>query len=465
MRYRTDPGANGGRISSPYGTPDHPRWPEARRRRGLGAFVFLGVPLGITAVVLGGIVAQHQEPTITLQPGMGLAVTPARQLALVPYERSGEAGLLGAFTGDPWQTRLAAVDLNSGERAWDVRLSGELLWEATVLAAGDTHAYLTTDDGLMVVALADGSVAVRPDEVPGLGRDHIASPAAYGYDSVRDAVVTMDVQGDYHTIPVGELAASPADRETAAAWAGRLREGPLTHDEAAATAETASAGEAGSLALRPTEGGAPSATLVLTDPEGRERELGGGPLREPEILLAGGTRVATAEPVLVEVDTSLTVEEFSLEIEELLAGGLPDEVAARLQRQLDEALAGEAAGLPDLSALLGEYHGEVNDDEGAPRLLALGADRGRAVVREAADAVGDRYWITVFSLASGEVVDRHTVTAEAGHALTASSGVSVLPVASEESEFGRHDALLLLRPDGSLDEVPVGGTDLLGNLT
>lgn len=483
MRHQEHRGAAGGRISSPYGTPEQPRWPRERRRRGLGLLPVLLLPFGIGAAVVGGVLAAQADPTITLQPGLGLAVTPARQVALVPYERDGEVGVFGMFGGDPWQKRLAAVDLASGDRLWDVKLSDGLVWQATVLVAGDTHAYLATDDGLMIVDLSDGSLAVEPGEIPGIGGGHIASAAAYGYDSVRQAVVAMDVQGGFHTIPVGELAASPADRQTSAAWTGRLSDGALTLDEEALTADAASAGEAGSLTLKPTTDGAPGGTLLLTDREGRQRQLGGRPFREPEILLAGGTRVATGAPVRVDGDTSLTVEEFSLEIEELIAGGLPDEVAEQLQQQLEAALAAEAAGLtdlpglPDLAALLDQYGvgpdgadrdgtGGVGGAEGAEEqseLLALGADRGHVLVQEAADAVGERYRLTVLSLATGEVLASHTMSDEAGQALTSPSGTSVLPLASVDAERSQHDGLLLLRPDGSLTEVAIGETDLLGN--
>ncbi|TNM30666.1 hypothetical protein FH715_11765 [Streptomyces sedi] len=399
------------------------------------------LPLGIGAAVIGGVIAGHPDPDISVQPGIGLAVTPARQLALVPYERDGEAGPFGPFGGDPWQKRLAAVDLTTGERAWDVRLSSELIWQARVLVAGDTHAYLATDDGLMIVDLTDGSLAVAPDEIPGIGADHIASGAAYGYDSARGAVVAMDVRGAFHTLPVGELAASPADEATTDAWAGRLSDGPMSVESRALTAEDACAGEAGHLTLEPTTAARPSGALLLDGPDGG-RELGGRAFREPEILLADGTRVATAAPVGVGVDP-----------------GNAGQLEERLDEQLVRALNGGLAELPPLPWPL-------NDDGPGtePVPLALGAERGHVLVQEAADAVGDRYRLVVVSLETGEVLASRTMRSQAGPALTSPEGVTVLPVTDEDAQFPAHDGLLLVAPDGTLTDVTVGETDFFGNV-
>ncbi|SOD63365.1 hypothetical protein SAMN06297387_11097 [Streptomyces zhaozhouensis] len=468
MRYTNGADGAQGRITSPWGTPDQPNWPTRGRRGprwGLLVLPTVVLPLGIGALVIGGVLAAHPDPDISVQPGLGLAVTPARQLALVPYERDGEAGVLGPFGGDLWQKRLVAVDLATGERVWDVRLSSELIWQARVLVAGDTHAYLATDDGLMIVDLTDGSVAVAPDEIPGIGADHIASGAAYGYDSARGAVVAMDVRGAYHTIPVGELAAAPADESTSAAWAGRLTDGPMSVESQALTAEDASAGEAGHLTLEPTTDAAPSGALLLDGPDGG-RELGGRVFREPEILLADGTHVATAAPVGVGVDpgnaaaSAPTVEGLLTEGPLADSGLLPDGVAGELEEQLARALEGGPAALP-----WPPDRASPRENAGSePVPLALGAERGHVLVQEAADAVGDRYRLVVVSLETGEVLASRTMRSPAGPALTSPDGVTVLPVTDEDAEFPAHDGLLLVAPDGTLTDVTVGGTDFFGNV-
>ncbi|MDT0266534.1 PA2928 family protein [Streptomyces sp. DSM 44915] len=491
MNDPRNPGVAGGvrLITSPYGTPDRPSYPRRRNRSGGGLALFLGlaVPLGVGGAIFGTVLLSYPEGDVALQTGTGLAVTPAGEVALVPYERDGGTGVFRMFD-DPWETRLAAVDVATGDSLWDVRLSGELIWEARVLATSDTHVYLNTDDGLRIVALADGSTVVAPDAIPGIGAGHIAAGSAYAFDSARNAVVAMDTLGEIYLIRIGELAATPADEATANAWRGRLSDGPLTSDDAELTGESAAAGEAGSLSLRATEIGARSSDLVLTDRAGGSRQLGGQPFREPEILLGGGVRVASAAPVVVGGgEPADPAEDVARRIEELLGADVPVEVSEELRRQLSDAL-GAGAELPGLPGWAGLAEltnlpelAELSDLPGlaglpglggaAPRsegdeqagLLALGADQGYVVVQEAADAVGDNYRLHVVSLDSGEILATRLMAAEAGPAFTTPSGTSVLPVASADEEFAEHDELLLIRPDGSLVEVEVGATDFFGN--
>ncbi|UED87350.1 PA2928 family protein [Streptomyces profundus] len=455
-----------GRITSPYGTPNEPRIPApVRSRRGFG-LRFALLPLGITGLVFGTIWTAMPDPTVSIQPGLGIAATPRGALALVPYERDGNTNPVQMMFGDMWQKRLVAVDLRTGDRVWDVRLSDELIWEAAVLATSPEYVYLVTDDGLRIVDLLDGSTVAHPDEIPGLGADYIASDDAYAYDSARRMVVALDMMGEVRGIPLGGIEAVPADEDTAATWADRLGDSALNVDEQATTGSSASAGDWGSLAMIPRSPGAPASTLVLTDPERRERQLGGQVFREGEILLTSGLRAAMADAVGLEGVDSLPAEELTEQLVDLLPDGMPPGVTDQLREQLEAALDTGADGLPGLPGLpdtawLPGLPGAANLDE--PTLVAMGADQGHVLIQDAADAAGENYRLTVVSLETGEVLSSRVIGEKLGNPLSAPGGQSVLPAAGPDARLSDLDELLLVGPDGSLRVVSIGGTDFFGN--
>ncbi|WP_062213946.1 PA2928 family protein [Streptomyces sp. NBRC 109706] len=463
---RRNPPRVPGLITSPYGTPDEPRTPVGGRpRRGVGLRVAL-LPLGIIGLVFGSIWHFMPDPTVSVQPGLGIAATPRGALALVPYERDGSSNPVQMISGDTWQKRLVAVDLNTGDRVWDVKLSGELIWEAAVLATSPEYAYLVTDDGLRIVDLVDGSTVAHPDEIPGLGADYIASDSAYAYDSARRAVVALDMMGEVRAIPLGGIEAAPADEDTTATWADRLGESSPSVDTEATTGSSASAGDFGSVQLRPRSPGAPAGTLVLTDPEGRERQLGGQVFRDGEILLTSGLRSAMVEAVGLEGVDSLPAEELAEQLIGMLPEEMPPSVTEQLREQLEAALDTGAEGLPGLPGLpdtawLPGLPGAADLDE--PTLVAMGADQGHVLIQDADDAAGENYRLTVVSLETGEIVSSRVIGAELGNPLSAPGGLSVLPAAPPDQPFDRVDELLLVDPDGSLRVVAIGGTDFFGN--
>jgi hypothetical protein len=194
--------------------------PKARRRR---LPVLLLMPLVIFGFAFFGLsYLVSPEPYVEVQAGVGVAAVDGRELVLVPYARHGARGMFQLMARDMFQVRLAAADLATGEVVWDVQLSDELIWEASVLAAGQRYAYLATDSGLVVVDLRSGSEVAAGNSVTGLGDRYIAGRAAYGYDVDSHSVVAMNADGAILTIALDSTTASPADPRTAARWTGVL---------------------------------------------------------------------------------------------------------------------------------------------------------------------------------------------------------------------------------------------------
>ncbi|MCD0445709.1 hypothetical protein LO763_19050 [Glycomyces sp. A-F 0318] len=407
--------AHGQLVRSPYGTPDCPltprRGPFKSRVPGMLAMVLVP-PLAIGAVAVAGEHLTAPDPQITLRSGLGFA----GELALVPYDRTGSGGLVDSLANDAFQVRIAAVDLATGDLRWDVQLADEPGWGAAVVAAGETYAYLATDDGLTVLGLDDGAVAAEPGSVPGLEGAQAASGAAYGFDPALGAVVALDVDGGLHTIALDALEAAPADADTAAAWSGRLTaEGGVPDIGGLTTTRALLADGESTVSVTPTAEGALGATLAVEGPDGGRRALGTRVFYEAAIVL---DQTAPASTTL-EIDVDDLIAEFA------------------------EDPAGAAA---DLWTGLGD--------------TAAGAASGHVLVEHRPEPNGDAYALHVVSLENGRVTASFDTAAHLGRAATSPGGRTVVITAPPDDP--RHSDLVVVAPDGSIDRVEFGETDLLG---
>lgn len=217
------PGVASAPISSPWGTPDAPRAPR-RRRRGLGLFgrlivfplIFAGLSFGVSALIM------KDHATIDAQPTATLASIDGTEALVVPYQRQGSAGMWQLANSDMFQIRLAAVGLADGDLLWDVQLTDDLIGAVAVLAADEAMVYVTTDSGLMILDVADGSEVASGADIEGLGDRAVLDAGAYGYDPVDNVIVVIDTLGALLEIPVGSATAAPADAAVAERWAGTL---------------------------------------------------------------------------------------------------------------------------------------------------------------------------------------------------------------------------------------------------
>ncbi len=260
--------------------------PPRPRRRLVSILVLLAV---IAGGVFGGSYLFSPEPDVRLRPGIAFARVDGQDVVLVPYERHGTRGLFQELTRDVSQVRLAAVAV-TGEILWDEQLSDQLSWAASVLAAGQRYAYLATGSGLVIVELADGSVAAE-----GL----VPSPAAYAYDADGRRVLALNAAGEVLAIGLDQTAPAPVDAATAAAWAGRLSAQP---GAAVATGpEAALAGSPERIALQALPFGMPGSLLVRITVDGMQIPVGAVAFDGGQLVIEGGTAVGAATGhVLVE---------------------------------------------------------------------------------------------------------------------------------------------------------------------
>ncbi|WP_030158749.1 PA2928 family protein [Glycomyces sp. NRRL B-16210] len=403
-------------VRSPYGTPSHPLTPRRRARR-IGLLPMILVPtlgIGVAAVLGEHVIAP--DPDITLQSGIGFATHDGTDLVLVPYDRHGNAGLIDSIAGDMFQVRIAAVELDTGDLRWDVQLSDELIWDAAVVAAGETYAYLATDDGLTVLELDDGTIAVEPGALPGLQGTQSVSGAAYAFDPTIGAVVALDVNGAIHTIALDALEAVPADESTAATWSGLLLAEGRVPDIGGLTCTDAPLDEDRTLRIEPVADGALGGTPVIVGPDGRHA-LGTRIYYEAGIVLDQTALVSTTS---VEIDVDRLIEEF-----------------------MEDA---ESAGMslfPSLDA------------------TAAGAHSGLALIEHRPEPNGDGYALHVIDLDTGQVTASLTTGNHLGRAATAPGGHVVVLAAAPDGPW--LSDLVIVAPDGSIDRVEIGETDFLGN--
>jgi hypothetical protein len=416
-------------VQSPYGTPSNPLTPKVRRR-GSGLVAMIVLPsLGIGAVAIVGEHLTAPDPQVTIQSGIGFAVRDGSEIALVPYDRTGSDGLIAEVTSDMFQVRLAAVDLASGELQWDVQLTDELGWNAAVVAAGETYAYLATDDGLTVLEVADGETAAEPGEITGLEGAQAVAGTAYAFDAGLGAVVALDVNGGLHTIALDTLEAVPADEATAATWSGRLfAEGTVPDIGGLTTTEALLADGKSTVRIEPTADGALGGTLAVDDPDGGSRAL--------------GTRVYYEAAIVVDQPSLISTASMQVEVDELTEDLMDDMAAAG-----GDPWAGldELAGIAGLTGLGG---------------TAAGAGSGHVLVEHRTEPGAEAYAMHVIALDSGRVTASFETADRLGRALTSPGGYTAVIAAPEDDTWWSD--LVIVAPGGSIDRVEFGATDLLG---
>ncbi|PSL53751.1 hypothetical protein B0I31_108198 [Saccharothrix carnea] len=316
----------------PYATPS-----PARRRV---------LPLALLPLVLfgllffGGSYAASPEPDVEVQAGFAFAEVDGRDVVLAPYSRHGARGMFQLLTQDLFQVRLAATDPATGDVLWDTQLSDQLIWEASVLAAGQRHAYLATDSGLVIVALADGAVVAEGSEVPGLGDAFAAVRTAYAYDPESRHVMAMNAGGEVLAIALDEVMAVPVDPATAAAWSGRLsvQRGPGAPTSATGVEAALNAGTE-RIALRQAPNGTPGSVLVRVTADGREIPVGHTAFHGARLVVDGVTAVAAATGhVLVEHQRSVNDPGVALSLVSLATGQVTATLA--VDARVDRALVG-----------------------------------------------------------------------------------------------------------------------------
>jgi hypothetical protein len=366
--------------------------------------------LGIGAVAIGGEYLTAPEPDIAIQSGIGFATFDSADLALVPYDRNGSGDLISSMRHEMFEVRLAAVDLATGESEWDVRLSEELSWKAAVVAAGEHYAYVSSDDGLMILDLADGDVVTEPGGIPGLEGAQAVSGAAYAFDPARGAVVALDVNGAVHTIALDALEAAPADADTTAAWSGLLfAEGSVPDIGGMTSTEALLADGESTVRLEPTAAGALGGSLVVDGPEG-ERAL--------------GTRVFYEAGIVLDQTSLVSTFTVDIDVDELIADFLEDAAAAG----------------QDLWTGFGT--------------TAAGADSGHVLVEHRTEPGTEQYAMHVIAVDTGQVTASIETGSRLGRALTGPGGHTVV-IAAPEGSFWLGD-LVIVAPEGSLERVEIG---------
>ncbi|MEV0678987.1 PA2928 family protein [Actinosynnema sp. NPDC050436] len=270
-----------------HGTPPqfYPALPYGKPPRRRGPALLL-IPLVLFAgLFFGGSYLVTPEPDVEAGGTPGFAAVDGREVVLVPYTRHGPRGMFQLLFQDMFQVRLAARDVATGELRWDTQLSDELIWDADVLASGERYTYLATDDGLVVLDLADGTRVTGGAEVDGLGPAHIAAPWAYRYDAENRRVVTMGGDGRVSTIALDSTTATPADPPTTAAWAGQLSERATPAPPTGTRSQAEYAG--GQVELVARGDGGPGHTLVKVAPDGGRTPVGGAVFQQAGLVVTG----------------------------------------------------------------------------------------------------------------------------------------------------------------------------------
>jgi hypothetical protein len=275
--------------------------PRPRRRR-FPVLFFLPF-LFVGFMVFGVSYWAQPEPDIEVQAGIGTTKAGGRDIVLVPYARHGARGMFQLVFHDMFQVRLAAADPGTGEVLWDTQLSDELIWEASVLAAGDQYVYLATDSGLTVLNVRDGS------RVDAQAAPLVTARSAYGYDAETRQVMALNTQGAVLAIRLDALNATPAEPQLAAAWAQRLSADRAVASSPTATAAVAKLGTGDQLKLRQHALGS---VLVRVAPTGQETPVSGNVFNRAALVVdgpaaAGGQYALIKHAVSVnDSDTVLT---------------------------------------------------------------------------------------------------------------------------------------------------------------
>lgn len=193
--------------------------------------VRLLVAVGGPALLLAALVTIFAVPGVVVRTGatvgeeLAFTTVAGREAVLFAYETEGFGELAGGGS------RVAAVDVATGETLWDEELP-DIRFDAAVIAAGRTHAYVRHGHGLEVIAVADGSVVASAGDGD--------TRSTYRYDRVRNAIVAVTRTGAVRMIPLDGTSAVPADRDVTDTWSCVPAAGPVptTYDQTTGTART-----------------------------------------------------------------------------------------------------------------------------------------------------------------------------------------------------------------------------------
>lgn len=185
---------------------------------------FVAVPLVIvTGVIL--MIERDAGPARTSPSNMiATGVVGDRHVAVVAYETDTFPHIdLFRIGSIGYSVQAQAFDLDTGEPLWDTMLSNDHpSIGAEALAVGGDHAYVRTDQGLVILDAESGRIVARGDEITGLGENAVASRNAYVWDDRAEQIVLLDDEGGLHAIPLGSDTARPAAPDVAERWRAEL---------------------------------------------------------------------------------------------------------------------------------------------------------------------------------------------------------------------------------------------------
>lgn len=268
--------------------------PRRRTRSVAGALV--GFLLFFCTLFFGLSWLVSPDPGVSANEAVAVTAHDGRTVVVVAYGRDGPKGMFQLIFQPMFQTRLAAIDADTGERIWDVRLDEKLSNDVRVLGAGGGLVYLATDQGLRIRSLADGSGVAEPDAIEGLGDGYVAETGSYDVDPDRELIVAIDQSGGLWQIPFGESAAVPADRATDAVWRPVLADDFRFGLSLLDTANEAELGGGTVISAEPIRAGAQEMRLQREGPSGSE-PVGDTTFLEPRFVLDASRSLADVDPV------------------------------------------------------------------------------------------------------------------------------------------------------------------------
>lgn len=212
-------------------------------------------------------------PVQGVEPAQRAAVTQheGRDVAIVAYDRMGPRGMFQLLTGGFESTRVAALDIETGDLMWDVAIDD--VYDSRIVGAGQEYAYVATNEGLWVLSLDGGATVAKPGEIAGFD-SAMAEAWAYDMDAERGLIVAIDEAGELWSIPLDTVAAEPANDGTVAEWEPILAESFRWAEDPDATADETFTRDGAVVSVDdglerfvPDQGREPFSDLVFTEPE------------------------------------------------------------------------------------------------------------------------------------------------------------------------------------------------------
>ncbi|MFD0559126.1 hypothetical protein FB566_5088 [Stackebrandtia endophytica] len=398
-------------VTSPYDREQVTNVTPARQRGRFGWVRGVLPLIGFALLFFGGSYLVSPEPDIELEPGFVVGQIDGRDVVFVPYERSGSRGMFQLMTQDMFQSRIAAIDMVTGDTLWDTKIVGEMLSEGRVIAAGRQYVYIATQEGLTILESADGAVAAVPDAITGLTDGYVAEAGAYGFDADAEAVVAIDRDGVFHVIELDGLTATPADAAITDRWTGVLS-GSGGHWTVSGKSDTYGFnGPEELVRLNPARPGALGSVLTRTSISGETTQIGEAVFYDGKLVI---------DQTDLAVDGQL--------VREALSGGW--------ERHED-------------------YHSEIQN---AGKVAGAAAD---VVLIEHVRGVGDDVQLlSTVSLETGEVIDTIETGSSSGRSICLESGEVILPVSLPDN-WSPH-ALALIDQQGAITVADVGSVGFFG---